>query len=331
MYCFLMYFCFMIIVTGSAGFIGSCLVNELNYLGYSNLILVDDFSNQIKNKNLKKTKFYKKIDRSHFIDWFNNNYKDISFLFHLGARTDTSELNVKIFKYLNLNYSKSLYDICVNYSIPFVYASSAATYGMGEFGFDDNHENISSLLPLNPYALYKNKFDKWILSNINRPPLYVGLKFFNVYGPNEYHKGRMASVIFHAYNQIMQSGQMKLFKSHIKNFSNGDQSRDFIYVKDVVKTLIFFLKNQNNSGIYNLGTGESSSFNDLISITFKALKKECSISYIDIPSDIRDTYQYYTRAKISKLRSIGCKEKFYSLEDGVTEYVQEYLIEKKYY
>ena len=331
MYCFLMYFCFMIIVTGSAGFIGSCLVNELNYLGYSNLILVDDFSNQIKNKNLKKTKFYKKIDRSHFIDWFNNNYKDISFLFHLGARTDTSELNVKIFKYLNLNYSKSLYDICVNYSIPFVYASSAATYGMGEFGFDDNHENISSLLPLNPYAIYKNKFDKWILSNINRPPLYVGLKFFNVYGPNEYHKSRMASVIFHAYNQIMKSGEMKLFKSHSKNFSNGEQSRDFVYVKDVVKTLIFFFKNQNKSGIYNLGTGESRSFNDLIFITFKALKKECKISYIDIPDDIRDTYQYYTRAKISKLRNIGFKEKFYSLEEGVTEYVQEYLLEKKYY
>ena len=202
-----MYFCYMIIVTGSAGFIGSCLVSELNYLGYHNLILVDDFSNQNKNKNLKNTKFHKKIDRNYFIEWLKNNYKDISFLFHLGARTDTSELDIEIFKYLNLNYSKSLYKICVKHNIPFVYASSAATYGMGEFGFDDNHENISSLSPLNPYAIYKNKFDKWILSNINKPPTCVGLKFFNVYGPNEYHKSRMASVIFHAYNQIMKSGR----------------------------------------------------------------------------------------------------------------------------
>ena len=327
MYCFLMYFCCMIIVTGSAGFIGSCLVNELNYLGYYNLILVDDFSNQNKNKNLKNSKFHKKIDRNYFIDWLKNNYKDISFLFHLGARTDTSELDIEIFKYLNLNYSKSLYKICVKHNIPFVYASSAATYGMGEFGFDDNHENISSLLPLNPYAVYKNKFDKWILSNINKPSTCVGLKFFNVYGPNEYHKSRMASVIFHAYNQIMKSGQMKLFKSHKKNYSDGEQSRDFIYVKDIVKTLIFFYNNQNNIGIYNLGTGQARSFNDLISITFKAMKKECSISYIDIPIDIRDTYQYYTRAKISKLRNVGYKEKYYSLEERIKEYVQEYLLE----
>ena len=331
MYCFLMYFCCMIIVTGSAGFIGSCLVNELNYLGYYNLILVDDFSNQNKNKNLKNSKFHKKIDRNYFIEWLKNNYKDISFLFHLGARTDTSELDIEIFKYLNLNYSKSLYKICVKHNIPFVYASSAATYGMGELGFDDNHENISSLLPLNPYAVYKNKFDKWILSNINKPSTCVGLKFFNVYGPNEYHKSRMASVIFHAYNQIMKSGQMKLFKSHKKNYSDGEQSRDFIYVKDIVKTLIFLYNNQNNIGIYNLGTGQARSFNDLISITFKAMKKECSISYIDIPIDIRDTYQYYTRAKISKLRNVGYKEKFYSLEEGIKEYVQEYLLEKKYY
>ncbi len=326
-----MYFCYMIVVTGSAGFIASCLVNELNDLGYYNLILVDDFSNQIKNRNLKKSKFYKKIDRSHFIDWFNNNYRNISFLFHLGARTDTSESDVEIFKHLNLNYSKSLYNICVNYNIPFVYASSAATYGMGEFGFNDNHKVISQLLPLNPYAIYKNKFDKWILSNINTPPLCVGLKFFNVYGPNEYHKERMASVIYHAFHQIMKTGQMKLFKSHLRKFSNGEQSRDFIYVKDVVNTLIFFLKNQNNSGIYNLGTGEARSFNDLIYITFKALKKDYKVSYIDIPVDIRDTYQYYTKAKISKLRNIGFSEKFYSLEDGITEYVQEYLLQKKYY
>lgn len=321
----------MRVVTGAAGFIGSCLVAQLNSLGITNLILVDDFSCTDKNKNLHGKDFDKKIDRDEFLQWFSKNAVMITEVYHIGARTDTTEFNVEIFYQLNLNYSKVLWKICTENAIPLIYASSAATYGMGDSGFDDNHEIVESLKPLNPYAVFKNDFDKWVLKQKSYPPFWIGVKFFNVYGPNEYHKGRMASVIFHAVRQISETGEMKLFKSHNARYKNGEQLRDFIYVGDVVESLVFMMNNKLLSGIYNLGSGKARTFNDLIKATFRALKLKVNISYVDTPSDIRDRYQYFTEANMSKLQSIGYNKPFANLEDGVGLYVQNYLLPQRYF
>ena len=326
-----MYFCSMIIVTGAAGFIGSVLVGKLNSLDKSNLILVDDFSNVEKNKNLYDKQFTKQIDRSEFIEWFMKNAESVSEFYHIGARTDTTEFNVEIFNELNLNYTKDLWNICTDNSIPFVYASSAATYGMGEFGFEDNHDIIDDLVPLNPYGKSKNDLDKWVLKQKSHPPFWAGFKFFNVYGPNEFHKSRMASVIFHAVNQISVTNAMKLFKSHNPKYKDGEQLRDFVYVKDVVEVLAFMMESKKQSGIYNLGSGKARTFKDLVKATFSALNIKSNISYIATPIDIRDKYQYFTEADMQKLKTVGYKKSFTNLEDGVKDYVQNYLIDKKYY
>ena len=321
----------MIIVTGAAGFIGSVLVGKLNSLDKSNLILVDDFSNDEKNKNLYNKQFTQQIDRSEFIDWFMKNAESVSEFYHIGARTDTTEFNVEIFNELNLNYTKDLWNICAENSIPFVYASSAATYGMGEFGFEDNHDIIDDLVPLNPYGESKNDFDKWALKQKSHPPFWAGFKFFNVYGPNEFHKSRMASVIFHAVNQISVTNGMKLFKSHNPKYKDGEQLRDFVYVKDVVEVLAFMMESKKQSGIYNLGSGKARTFKDLVEATFSAMNIKSNISYIATPIDIRDKYQYFTEADMQKLKTVGYKKTFTNLEDGVKDYVQNYLIDKKYY
>ena len=321
----------MIIVTGAAGFIGSVLVGKLNSLDKSNLILVDDFSNVEKNKNLYNKQFTQQIDRSEFIEWFMKNAESVSEFYHIGARTDTTEFNVEIFNELNLNYTKDLWNICTDNSIPFVYASSAATYGMGEFGFEDNHDIIDDLVPLNPYGESKNDFDKWALKQKSHPPFWAGFKFFNVYGPNEFHKSRMASVIFHAVNQISVTNAMKLFKSHNPKYKDGEQLRDFVYVKDVVEVLAFMMESKKQSGIYNLGSGKARTFKDLVKATFSALNIKSNISYIATPIDIRDKYQYFTEADMQKLKTVGYKKSFTNLEDGVKDYVQNYLIDKKYY
>ena len=321
----------MIIVTGAAGFIGSCLVSKLNQEGFIDLILVDDFQNSEKIKNLEGKKFSQKIHRDEFIQWLRENQRLVQFVFHLGARTDTTEFNKEIFDKLNLNYSKELWKICVEFGLPLVYASSAATYGMGEFGYDDNEETIEKLKPLNPYGDSKNDFDKWALKQEKKPYFWVGLKFFNVYGPNEYHKGRMASVILHAFNQIQEKGSVKLFRSHNPNYKDGEQLRDFVYVKDVVEVCYFLLHHRKNSGIYNLGSGKARTFLDLVKITFSALNKAPNIEFIDTPIDIRDKYQYFTEANMNKLKSIGYSKPFYTLEEGVKDYVQNYLVGKKYY
>jgi ADP-L-glycero-D-manno-heptose 6-epimerase len=321
----------MIIVTGAAGFIGSVLVGKLNSLDKSNLILVDDFSNDEKNKNLYNKQFTQQIDRSEFIDWFMKNAESVSEFYHIGARTDTTEFNVEIFNELNLNYTKDLWNICTDNSIPFVYASSAATYGMGEFGFEDNHDIIDDLVPLNPYGESKNDFDKWALKQKSHPPFWAGFKFFNVYGPNEFHKSRMASVIFHAVNQISVTNGMKLFKSHNPKYKDGEQLRDFVYVKDVVEVLAFMMESKKQSGIYNLGSGKARTFKDLVKATFSAMNIKSNISYIATPIDIRDKYQYFTEADMQKLKTVGYKKSFTNLEDGVKDYVQNYLIDKKYY
>jgi ADP-L-glycero-D-manno-heptose 6-epimerase len=322
----------MIVVTGAAGFIGSCLVQKLNEEGHTkDVIVVDDFYKDYKDDNLKTKWIRDWVHRDLFLDWFARSSQRIDFVFHIGARTDTTEKNKKVFDELNLNYSKRIWKICTDNQIPLVYASSAATYGGGEHGYDDSHDIVSKLKPLNPYGDSKNDFDKWALKQKETPPFWVGTKFFNVYGPNEYHKKRMASVIFHATNQIKETGKMKLFRSHKKGIENGHQMRDFIYVKDVVNILFFFYKKQRKSGLYNIGTGKARTFLDLVKVTFKALDLEPDISFIDTPKDIRGNYQYFTEANMKKLRAAGYKKKFYSLEDGVEDYVKNYLKGKKIY
>lgn len=321
----------MIVVTGAAGFIGSCLVSGLNELGYKDLILVDDFSKTEKEPNLDGKEYSQKVERSVFHDWLDENNKLVYFIFHIGARTDTTEFDKSIFDELNLNYTKKVWNQCIDYGIPLVYASSGATYGLGEHGYSDSHEVVDKLKPLNPYGDSKNDFDKWALAQDKQPYFWAGLKFFNVYGPNEYHKSRMASVIFHAFNQIKNNGNVKLFRSHNPDYKDGEQLRDFIYVKDVVNVCLFLLENRKHSGLYNLGTGQARTFLDLAKSTFKALELEPEINFVDTPEDIRDKYQYYTQAEMDKLKSIGYDKEFTSLEDGVFDYVSNYLTKERYY
>lgn len=321
----------MIIVTGAAGFIGSCLISKLNEENFNAIIAVDDFSNEEKNKNLEGKKITERVDRKAFFDWFEKNEKLIEFVFHLGARTDTTEFDKDIFDDLNLNYSKKVWELCCQYDVPVVYASSAATYGMGEHGYDDNHEIINQLKPLNPYGDSKNDFDIWAIDQPEKPFFWAGLKFFNVYGPNEFHKGRMASVVFHTFNQVNKTGGMKLFRSHHEEYQNGEQLRDFVYVKDVVNVLYFLMHHRKNSGLYNLGTGQARTFLDLAKATMKSMEVEENISFIDTPEDIRDKYQYYTEANMNKLISIGYNDGFSTLEEGIADYVKNYLSTEKYY
>ncbi len=317
----------MIIVTGAAGFIGSFLVKKLNNEGFNNLVLVDDFSDETKNKNLEGKQFFEKVHRKDLMSWMDGNGNTIDFVFHIGARTDTTEFDTVIFDELNLNYSKNLWEKCVKFQIPFIYASSAATYGMGEFGFEDSHELVEKLQPLNPYGISKNEFDKWVIDQKEQPFFWAGLKFFNVYGPNEYHKGSMRSVVVQAHKQIKDTGKMKLFKSYHPDYKDGEQLRDFVYVKDVVQAMVrlMFEDHQGPSGLYNLGTGQARSFKDLVLATFAALDKSEAIEYIDMPDHLKDQYQYYTQANMNKLAQAFSDFKFHSLEEGVKDYVQNYL------
>lgn len=272
-----------------------------------------------------------KIERENFIQWFKENANQVEGVYHLGARTDTTEFDWNVFVKLNLEYTKNIWNICVENNIPMVYASSAATYGGGENGYQDDLSIISKLKPLNPYGLSKQEFDLWALSQDKKPPFWAGLKFFNVYGPNEYHKGRMASVIYHSFNQITSTNKVKLFRSHRDDYKDGQQMRDFVYVKDVVDVLFYLMTNKPQSSIYNLGSGIARSFYDLASATFSAMGIEKNIEFIDIPIDIRDKYQYFTEASMDKLKSVGYNQPFYSLEEGVKDYVQNYLMKKTYF
>lgn len=314
-----------IVITGAAGFIGSCLVGYLNQLGYNNLILVDDFTKQEKEANLSNKNFLEKIDRNDFFEWVQNTPYQIKSFFHLGARTDTTEMNYEVHKVLNYDYSIQVWQFCTVHNIPLLYASSAATYGNGEYGYKDDHNIIEKLQPLNPYGESKNNFDKWVLTQKDTPPYWAGVKFFNVYGPNEYHKGRMASVIFHAYHQIKKNGEVKLFRSHNPEYKDGEQTRDFIYVKDVLSMCVWLMETQKESGLYNIGTGHARTFNDLVLAIFKALNMPENISYIDTPADIRDKYQYFTEADMNKLQEQGYNKQSFSLEQGVKDYVCNYL------
>jgi ADP-L-glycero-D-manno-heptose 6-epimerase len=316
-----------IVITGAAGFIGSCLVRRLYESGYKHIVGVDDFSIEAKSKNTIDKPYLEKIDRKNLFLWFDTYNNNVEFVLHIGARTDTTETNWEVLNELNLAYTQQIWEKCTLHQIPLIYASSAATYGLGEQGYKDDHALVEQLKPLNLYGISKNEFDKWALQQEKKPPFWAGLKFFNVYGPNEYHKKRMASVIFHAYNQINESGKVKLFRSHRPDFKDGEQLRDFIYVKDVINVIIFLMQQQPQSGIYNLGTGKARSFLDLAKATFRAMNKTENIEFTDTPIDIRDKYQYFTQADMEKLSRAGYTASFTSLEEGVNDYVKNYLIQ----
>jgi ADP-L-glycero-D-manno-heptose 6-epimerase len=292
--------------------------------------LVDDFSIAEKTKNYEGKTYTTKIDREDLISWIDSNHKFIQFVFHMGAKSATTGFSKEAYDHYNLNYSKAVWNKCIEYGLPLVYASSAATYGIGELGYNDNHDVVSELKPLNLYGESKNDFDKWAISEKKQPYFWAGLKFFNVYGPNENHKGRMSSVVFHAFNQIKATGKMKLFKSHHPDYKDGGQVRDFVYVKDLSEVMFFFMNHRKDSGIYNVGTGNARTFLDLTKNTFKAMGRDENIEFIDTPVDIRDKYQYFTEANMNKLLSIGYNKGFHSLEKGVEDYVKNYLIPNKY-
>jgi ADP-L-glycero-D-manno-heptose 6-epimerase len=310
----------MIAITGAAGFIGSNLVERLNQDGLTDLLLADDFSREDKKPNWLHRTYTTLNDRDTFLDWLHANHALVEFIFHLGARTDTAERNPAIFNRLNLDYSKALWILCARHKIPIVYASSASVYGSGEFGFDDSDALTGRLQPLNAYGWSKLNFDKWVLERVREgtmPPAWVGLRFFNVYGRHEQHKGRMASVVHHALNQIQESGRIKLFRSHRSDVGDGEQKRDFVHVHDVVKVCMHFFQHRDRSGIYNVGTGSAKSFNELAEALFSAMGRQPQVEFMDTPADIRGNYQYFTQAEVGKLNNSGYKMDFLGLDEGV--------------
>lgn len=324
----------MIVITGSAGFIGSALAARLNEARFFDLVLVDDFSRSDKAPNHEGLVCAERVDRLAFFDWLEINENQVQFIFHLGARTDTTEQDRAIFDDLNVSYSQRVWNACIAYGLPLVYASSAATYGGGEHGYTDDHAVVDQLAPLNPYGDSKNDFDRWALAEAaagRAPYFWAGLKFFNVFGPNEYHKGRMASVVYHTFNQVRATGAMKLFRSHRPDYTDGGQTRDFVYVKDVAEVCLFLMHHRKSSsnGLYNLGTGQARTFLDLATATFEAMGRSPEIGFIDTPEDIRDTYQYFTEADMLKLRSIGYDREFHTLEAAIDDYVKGYLMSGK--
>jgi len=318
----------MILVTGGAGFIGSVLVKELNLLGREDIIIADHLRDTEKWKNLRGLKYSEYIYADDIFDeQYSSVLDSVTFIFHMGACSATTEMDMDYLMQNNVNYSKNLFEIAKAKNIPIVYASSAATYGEGEQGYNDNENEIPNLKPLNPYGYSKQLFDEWVLKQKSKPKHWFGLKFFNVYGPNEYHKGSMSSIVYKAYGQIQDNGVVKLFKSHREGYKDGQQLRDFIYVKDVAKAMVEMMNPSSAqfSGIYNIGTGEARSFDDLVKATFKALSKDENIDYIPMPESIRDQYQYYTQANMEKFHKFLPNFKFTKLEDGVTDYVKSHL------
>jgi ADP-L-glycero-D-manno-heptose 6-epimerase len=316
----------MIVVTGAAGFIGSYVVGKLNREGYKDIVLVDKYDDPLKLPNYQTKTYSEMVDRDEFFEWLAIHEKFVQIIIHLGARTDTIGQEPEIYQQLNLEYSQKIWNACIQYGLPLIYASSASTYGDGHLGFDDDHAIIPQLQPLNLYAQSKHDFDCWALAQKEQPFFWSGLKFFNVFGPNEYHKERMSSVIYQAYNTILTKNKMELFRSHRPDFKDGEQSRDFIYVEEVAKVILFFMEQRKKSGIYNVGTGEARTYLSLTKAVFSSMRKPENIGFIDTPDDLRGKYQYYTCANIEKLRSIGYNEPFFSLEDGIEDYVQNYLM-----
>lgn len=317
----------MYIVTGAAGFIGSYLVEELNRRFGEQVILVDRLDDDERWKNLQKLKYIDFIDADEFLMSLEEIPADlIQGVFHMGACSSTTETDMGYLMENNTNYSKALFAYCAEFNIPFIYASSAATYGAGELGYSDNEDLVPKLKPLNRYGYSKQLMDEWALKQPVSPDRWAGVKFFNVYGPNECHKAGMRSVVIQAFEQINNSDKMKLFKSHKEGYADGEQLRDFVYVKDVVNAMIELMhKEKCENGIYNLGTGVARSFKDLVVATFKAMNKEPNIEFIDMPEHLQAQYQYFTQADMEKsFRNLDMK--FHSLEEGVTDYVQSFLM-----
>ncbi|MDO9183690.1 MAG: ADP-glyceromanno-heptose 6-epimerase [Bacteriovorax sp.] len=319
----------MILITGGAGFIGSVLAKQLNILGHNDLVIVDKLEDSIKWKNLRGIKY---LDYIHADELFNGDYDDLiaetDMIFHMGACSSTTEKNMDFLMKNNVAYTQALFRFAATKNIPFIYASSAATYGAGELGYEDNHAEIPNLMPLNPYGYSKQLVDEWILKEENKPEHWFGLKFFNVYGPNEYHKEDMRSLVHKSFEQISSAKKVKLFKSYKPNFKDGEQLRDFIYVKDVVMAMIELTdpEKASHSGIYNLGTGKARSFLDLTKATFSAMGLESHIEFIEMPEALRNQYQYYTQAHTRKLLTVLPGFEFTSLEMGIRDYVQNYLM-----
>lgn len=308
----------MIVVTGAAGFIGSHMIDKLNQENFNAIIAVDLFQDEVKLSNLDHQNILASLDRRVFIPWLKENAEGVEFIFHLGAHTDTTETDTALFDELNTNYSKEVWEICVKEQIPLIYASSAATYGLGELGFSDDHSLIPQLSPLNAYAHSKHQFDLWALEQKDQPFYWAGLKFFNVYGKNEGHKGKMSSMVHQLKKQIVETGTARLFKSYNDRYADGEQLRDFVYVEDVVNVMFWMMHHRKDSGIYNVGTGQASSFNDVAKALSHSMKKEVAITYIDMPTELQDKYQYFTVADLKKLKSIGYPMDFSSLEDGIS-------------
>lgn len=326
----------MILITGAAGFIGSAMLGFLNQKGFNNIMIVDKFEGLAPEKlrNLEGRRYALKLERDQLFSWLLKNGDQIEFVFHLGARTDTMETDTAIFDRLNLNYSQSLFQFCAQYQIPIIYASSAATYGDGKKGYSDRTPP-ADLQPLNAYARSKNDFDYWADwqnregDEWDLPPFWAGVKFFNVFGANEYHKGRMASVVFHAFEQIQKTGKVELFRSYKPEIADGEQKRDFIYIADLCEVLYFMMQRKPVSGIYNLGTGKARSFIDLAKAVFAAMKLPENIAFIDMPEPLSQQYQYFTEAQMQFLRKAGYKPEFTTLEASVADYVQNYLLKDK--
>lgn len=322
----------MVIVTGGAGFIGSCIVRTLNDMGIEDIIIVDHIGETDKWMNMRNKKYIEYINRDEFLDRLHDFEGKVTQVIHMGACSATTERNFDFLYKNNLEYTKTLWKFCAENQTSFIYASSAATYGDGSQGFDDK-EDINRLRPLNGYGYSKQLFDQWVEKEIKKgnstPKQYVGFKFFNVYGPNEYFKGSMASVIFHTFNDVKASGKKGLFKSYKEGYADGGQLRDFVYVKDICKVIKFVMEHQEINGLFNLGTGIARSFYDLAVATFDAMRLEPNIEFIEMPETLRGKYQYYTKANMDKLRSVGYVDEFYSLEDGAKDYVQNYLMKNR--
>lgn len=326
----------MILITGAAGFIGSVITKHLNDEGHQKLLLCDHFESGEKWKNLRNLKYDSFVQvEDLFAHPIWKKPQGIKAIYHMGACSDTTELNMDFLYKNNTEFTNRLLSLAAQKNIPIVYASSAATYGAGEQGYSDDHKGIPKLKPLNKYGYSKQLSDEWILNQVKKPKVWFGVKFFNVFGPQEYHKGKMSSVVYQSFNQIKTVGEVKLFKSHRPDFKDGEQLRDFVYVKDVVRAMVELIqagkKKPSLSGIYNLGTGEARSFHDLVKATFSAMDLSPQIKFIDMPAELQNQYQYFTQADMGKLKKALPKFKFMALEDAVKDYVQTHLSQPEQY